>query len=178
MRRTTGCPASTAACAARHTGAPVHQVNAHTLAQGGHRFAAVTLTDVLEHIPDPRSALRRVRDALAPGGWTAIKVPNAPAQRFKESARARLRRGYVATIADNLVHVNQFSARSLAEALQREGFTEVRVTVAAPEMPECHGTPSFADRLARAAAYGVARVMPMGTRTPLAFNLQAYARRD
>jgi len=29
----------------------------------------------------------------------------------------------------------------------------------------------------RAVLYGVARALPMGTRTPLAFNLQAYARR-
>jgi hypothetical protein len=89
-----------------------------------------------------------------------------------------LRRGYAPTIADNLVHVNQFSARALAEALRRESFTKVRVTVAVPEMPEGQGAPSAADRLVRSVSYGVARALPLGIRTPLAFNLQAYARRD
>ena len=169
---------ATAAFAARASGGVVHQGNLFTWRPESPAYDAITLTDVLEHIPDPRSALRRVHDALAPGGWTAIKVPNAPAQRFKEAARARLRPGYSPTIADNLVHVNHFSARALAEALQRERFFGITVEVAAPEMPEGHGAPSAADRFVRTISHGIARALPMGTRTPLAFNLQAYARRD
>jgi len=169
---------ATATFAASASGGIIHQGNLFTWQPAAPIYDAITLTDVLEHIPDPRSALRRVRAALAPGGWTAIKVPNAPAQRFKESARARLRRGYSPTIADNLVHVNHFSAPALAEALRREDFEHISVTVAAPEMPEGHGALSVADRLVRTLSYTVARALPLGTRTPLAFNLQAYARRD
>ena len=168
---------ATAAFAAQASGGVVHHGNLFTWAPAP-IYDAITLTDVLEHIPYPRSALRRVRDALAPGGWTALKVPNAPAQRVKEAARSRLHRGYTPTIADNLVHVNHFSAPALAEALRREGFIGVTVGVAAPEMPEGHGAPSAVDRFIRALAYGTARSLPMGERTPLAFNLQAYARRD
>ena len=76
------------------------------------------------------------------------------------------------------MHVNQFSARSLSEALARESFTGIRVVVAAPEMPERLDASSTADRFVRNVSYGVARALPMSTRTPLAFNLQAYARRD
>ncbi|HKY05503.1 MAG TPA: methyltransferase domain-containing protein, partial [Blastocatellia bacterium] len=43
----------TSAFAARKTGLPVHRVNAHSLAQRLKRYDAVTLLDVLEHIPDP-----------------------------------------------------------------------------------------------------------------------------
>ena len=169
---------ATAAFAARASGGVIHHGNLFTWQPSAPIYDAVTLTDVLEHIPDPRSALRRVRNVLAPGGWTAIKVPNAPAQRFKEATRARLRPGYAPTIADNLVHVNHFSARSLSQALAGEGFAGIRVVVAAPEMPEGRDTPSAADRFVRTISYGVARALPMGTRTPLAFNLQAYAHRD
>src|SRR5689334_12281127 len=42
----------TAAYAAGRTGSTVHRVNAHTLALHGHRYDAVVLTDVLEHIPE------------------------------------------------------------------------------------------------------------------------------
>ena len=65
----------TAACAARRTGAPVHQVNAHTLAAGGRRFHAITLTDVLEHIPEPVALLTTVAGLVEPGGSIAVKVP-------------------------------------------------------------------------------------------------------
>ena len=136
------------------------------------------MTDVLEHIPDPRSALRRAHALLAPGGWIAVKVPNAPVQRVKEHVRSWLRPGYQPALADNLVHVNHFGPASLRTALEREGFSSVDVFVGAPELPDGEAVASRLDRLARAVAYRVAGALPGGTRTPLAFNLQAYARRD
>ena len=47
-------------------------------------YDAITLTDVLEHVPEPRSVLRKAARLLSDGGWIAIKVPNGPAQRIKE----------------------------------------------------------------------------------------------
>ena len=168
----------TAAYAAAASGGRVHHGNLDTWSPAGAGYDAITMTDVLEHIPDPRAALRRAHALLAPGGWIAVKVPNAPVQRLKESVRSRLRRGYQPALADNLVHVNHFGPGSLRTALQREGFDAVDVRVAAPEMPEGTGIGSRTDRVARTLAYRVAGSIPGGTRTPLAFNLQAYARRD
>ena len=108
--------------------------------------------------PQPRSVLRRVSGFLAPGGWVAVKVPNGPAQRVKEHMRAWLTPGYRATIADNLVHVNHFSARSLAAALRAEGFTDVLVVAAVPEYPPAGAI----DRLVRRAAFVPARTTPGG----------------
>lgn len=160
----------TAAFAAAATGARVHQGNVYTF-DADAAYDAVTLTDVLEHIPEPRAVLRRVARYLAPGGWIAVKVPNGPAQRFKEGARALVQRGYEARLADNLVHVNHFSPSSLRRALEQEGFRDIAVMAGAPEYPA-----DAMGRLVRRLAFLPARVVPGAVHTPLALNLQAYAR--
>ena len=71
--------ARTAACAARRTGAAVHQVNVHALSADGRRYEAVTLTDVLEHVPEPLSVLKVIGDMLEPGDSIAVKVPHGRA---------------------------------------------------------------------------------------------------
>jgi SAM-dependent methyltransferase len=166
----------TAAYAAEVSGAVVHQGNIHTFTPS-RCYNAVTLTDVLEHVPQPLDVLRRVRTFLCADGWLSIKVPNGPAQRVKETLRARLRPSYRATLADNLVHVNHFSAASLARALTSAGFRDVTVGPAAPELSE-GPAPKGASHWGRLAAYHVARVLPGGAASPLAFNLQAYGRRS
>ena len=161
----------TAAFAATATGAPVHQGNVHTF-DAEAAYDAVTLTDVLEHIPQPRAVLRRVARYLAPGGWVAVKVPSGPAQRFKERTRAVLQRGYEARLADNLVHVNHFSPASLRRALEEEGFRDVAILAGAPEYPA-----GAFGRLVRRLAFLPARLVPGAVHTPVALNLQAYGRR-
>lgn len=166
----------TAAYAAQRSGAPVHQGNIHTF-MPARCYDAVTLTDVLEHVPRPLEVLTRARTYICPGGWLAIKVPNGPAQRVKETLRARLRPSYRATLADNLVHVNHFSPSSLRLALERTGFVEVAVTTGAPEISPGGSIAARASRTARLSAFHVARAIPGGVRLPLALNLQAYGRR-
>ena len=39
-------------------------------------FNVITLMDVLEHLPDPGSALAKINTLLVPGGAVFIKVPN------------------------------------------------------------------------------------------------------
>ena len=39
-------------------------------------FDLVTITDVLEHLEDPRACLRAARDRLAPGGVVVVSTPN------------------------------------------------------------------------------------------------------
>lgn len=163
--------ARTAAFAAAATGAPIHRGNVHTF-DADAEFDAVTLTDVLEHIPDPRAVLRRAARYLVPGGWIAVKVPNGPAQRIKERVRAAVTPGYRPTLADNLVHVNHFSPGSLKRALEAEGFSDVSVVAGVPEFPS--PGPSS---LLRRTLFRIARSMPGGLHTPLALNLQAYGRR-
>lgn len=39
-------------------------------------FELITLTDVLEHLEDPRACLRALHDRLAPGGLLVVSTPN------------------------------------------------------------------------------------------------------
>jgi len=167
---------ATSAFAARATGLPVHRVDARELSTRGRRYGAATLVDVLEHIPHPVAVLETLRGVLEPGGWLAVKVPHGPVQLRKERLRARLRPGYRATVADNLIHVNHFGPRSLALALARAGFGEVAVRVAPPELipPGGPAAPRAAVNAARRATWALARLFP--ARSPLALHLLAYAR--
>jgi SAM-dependent methyltransferase len=162
----------TAAHAAARTGLPVHRLSAERLPELGRQFNAVTLTDVLEHIPEPVTLLSIVRRVVTDGGWVAVKVPCGPAQLLKETWRARLSSGYRATLADNLVHINHFSPRALRAALERAGFDEITIEIAAPECPPG----ARASALVRLALYNAGRRVPGGVHTPIALHLQAFAR--
>jgi len=167
----------TAAFAATRTGLPVHSVNVDQLVLAGRSYGAVTLIDVLEHVPHPLALLSRIYDALEPGGWAVIKVPSAPAQRQKENMRARLRKGYRPRLADNLVHVNHFSPASLRRALQRAGLRDAWIGIGPPELPPARGGLAIISNIARRTLYRAAWFVPGGVHTPLALNLLAYARR-
>jgi SAM-dependent methyltransferase len=166
----------TAACAQRRTGAIVHRVSIDAIAGEGRCYTAVTITDVLEHIPDPVHVLTAAARLLAPGGVVAVKVPCGPAQLRKEQALSTIDRARPMSLADNLVHVNHFSPLSLRMALERAGFAEVTIGAGAPEL-RCDGpvVARLAANALRLAVYGAAR-LPGGAHTPLALNLQAFAR--
>jgi SAM-dependent methyltransferase len=164
--------ARTASYAAARTGLRVHHLNVNQLPSLHDDYDAVTMTDVLEHIPDPLATLVSVREKLGRGGWIAVKVPCGPAQQFKETCRARLAAAYRPRLADNLVHVSHFSPSSLRLALERAGFSSISIEVGAPELPPV----DKASTALRLALYGLGRVVPFATRTPLALNLQAFAR--
>ncbi|HMD36213.1 MAG TPA: methyltransferase domain-containing protein [Vicinamibacterales bacterium] len=165
----------TAEYAGRRTGASVSHMNVRALQTTGRRYGAVTLTDVLEHIPQPVNLLATVSSLVEAGGCVAVKVPSGPAQAFKERMLAALTKRRV-SLADNLVHVNHFSPRSLALALARAGLVDVAVGAGAPELPVAAGAPGTLSNAVRRIAYAAAR-LPGAVHTPLALNLQAYGSR-
>lgn len=167
----------TAAFAAARTGLPVHSVNVDRLVLSGQSYGAITLIDVLEHVPDPVTLLSKIHDALTPGGWVVVKVPSGPAQRQKERMRARLRKGYRPRLADNLVHVNHFSPASLRTGLERAGLRRVAVEIGPPELPPAQRGLAALSNVARRSLYHAGKLLPGGIHTPLALNLLAYARR-
>jgi SAM-dependent methyltransferase len=167
----------TAAFAAHRTGASVRQLNVHEVEAGTARFDAVTVTDVLEHIPDPVRVLTRVHALLSDGGWIAVKVPCGPSQLRKETWRGRLLRGYQPTVADNLVHVSHFSPGALRRALERAGFADIHMCLGAPGLPVGGGARGWISRQVRLGLHRLSCLLPGGVHLPITFNLQAYARR-
>jgi SAM-dependent methyltransferase len=166
----------TAAYAAERTGLRIRQLNVHEL-DVAEPFDAVTITDVLEHIPRPAHVLQRIFRLLAPSGWVSVKVPAGPAQLRKETWRGRLRATYRPTIADNLVHVSHFSPGSLRRVMQQAGFADVSVVPGAPELYEGGGLKRRVDHAGRLALYTASRLLPGGVHLPMSLNLQAYGRR-
>jgi SAM-dependent methyltransferase len=167
----------TASFAAARTGLPVHSVNVTEMPLAERAYGAITLIDVLEHVPDPVALLSAATAALEPGGWIVVKVPSGPAQRQKERARALLRRGYRPRLADNLVHVNHFSPNALRASLRRAGLTTITVDIAPPELPPAQSLRTTASNLLRRSLYACGRMIPGGLNTPLALNLLAFGRR-
>jgi SAM-dependent methyltransferase len=167
----------TASFASARTGLPVHSVNVEQVQLSGRTYSAITLIDVLEHVPDPLPLLARVGDALQPGGWIVVKVPSGPAQRQKERTRARLHRGYRPRLADNLVHVNHFSAGALVTSFERVGLRATTVEIAPPELPPAHNFGSRASNLLRRSLYLGGRLLPGSVHTPLALNLLAFGQK-
>ncbi len=165
----------TAAVAARKTGAPIHRENILAFPRD-RQYGAVTLTDVLEHLPRPMATLSALGRLVEPGGWIAVKVPAGQNQLLKETLRSGLRRR-AARVATNFGHVNQFSVRSLRTAIERAGFVDVEVRIGCPELFEKKTLRLRASNAVRMAVYRGGSALPGGVHTPLALNLQAYARR-
>lgn len=160
--------------AIRMTGRPVHRMMAADLVETGVRYDAITLTDVLEHIPNPVRVLTDLKKLLAPGGWISIKVPSGINQLRKQRIRKALGQVDRAEISTSLVHVNHFSPNALKTALKRAGFVVPIVGVGAPELPPGGGIKGSLDRKIRQCVFQLARI-PLAVYSPLALNLQAFA---
>ncbi len=76
---------------------------------------SVCLWHTLEHIPDPSGMLKRLRDALRPGGTLLIEVPNGGSLLATREGRA-----WVALEPD--VHVAQWNPRALRALLERTEY--------------------------------------------------------
>ena len=168
---------ATAAFASAASGGRVHQGNMLHVHSGRRDVRRLTLTDVLEHVPEPGSSCGRLLVACR---WRLDCDQGAKRARTAGQGAcsiARLLRGYRPSLADNLVHVNHFSPVSLRMALEREGFRDVAICVAAPG--DAGRRRRQRQSIARCAVWRSvpSRAMPGGSRTPLAFNLQAYGRR-
>lgn len=138
-----------AAAARQRSGATVHERGVLDSGLPAETFGGVTLWDVLEHLPDPRAALRSVRTLLRPGGTVVIGTPN----RRGVSLRLLGRRSSAICPPE---HLFVATARGLRLALAGEGL---EVTSIRSEQVRLHdwsgrgggsGTPGAPDRYQRA----------------------------
>lgn len=89
--------------------APLHgTIETYLEQHGAGSLDAVVSSNVLEHLPDDVECMRRIREALRPGGAFAIYVP----------ARAELFGSLDASVG----HLRRYSRRMLSERLEQAGF--------------------------------------------------------
>ena len=82
-------------------------------------YDAIHMSDVLEHIQDPRALLRGVHRALRPGGVLCVATPND----FNPIQTAlRAERDFAPWWVSAPDHINYFSFDSLQRLLERHGF--------------------------------------------------------
>lgn len=81
-------------------------------------YDAITLSHVIEHVPDPVSTLRAVRRALKPGGRVWLATPNLQSPGHRALGRRWLH-------LDPPRHLALFTGASLRRALGAAGFTDV-----------------------------------------------------
>jgi 2-polyprenyl-3-methyl-5-hydroxy-6-metoxy-1,4-benzoquinol methylase len=80
-------------------------------------YDAVTLVDVLEHLPDPLGTLKEIRRVLKPDGFLYIVTPNIA------SVTAKLMRSRWWGL--RAAHIYYFSPRTLTALLKKAGFEPV-----------------------------------------------------
>ncbi len=94
--------------------------DSHTLPFASHTFDALFFWHVLEHLENPRKALREAHRILQPGGIVLIEVPNLASVQ----ARAFGNRWFHLAFDVHFWHFNPTTLRLLME---RGGFTHVHV---------------------------------------------------
>ena len=82
-------------------------------------FSVITMIEVLEHLPDPVSALRECHGLLGEGGLLVLQTANM------EGLQARYWKERYAYFMPG--HLSYFSLKNLAGLLERLGFRRVRV---------------------------------------------------
>ena len=87
-------------------------------------FALVTMKHVLEHTPEPRSALREVRRVLRPGGGLFIAIPHAG---YAKAMRAPQASRYYLPAAHGREHFVYYTPRTLTRLIEEEGMRVVAV---------------------------------------------------
>lgn len=81
-------------------------------------FDALVLSHVVEHLPNPRAALRQAREALNPGGVVYVAVPDLGSVQFRVLGRRW-------NTIHPLVHLQYFNQASLTRLLEDAGFEVV-----------------------------------------------------
>jgi SAM-dependent methyltransferase len=90
-------------------------------------FTLATMKHVLEHTPDPRSALREVRRVLRPGGGLFIAIPHGG---YGKSLRRPQQSQFYLPQRHGREHFVYYTPRTLTKLLENEGFRVARVNPA------------------------------------------------
>jgi SAM-dependent methyltransferase len=88
-------------------------------------FDLFICTEVLEHVADPRAALRFMRKNAAPGALLGMTVPDCERSYVEACFDMLAEDGRLSPVFNPWEHLNYFSAESLRRLLAEEGFTVI-----------------------------------------------------
>ena len=128
-------------------------------ADGG--FDVVTCWDVLEHVPDPRSALHALHALVQPGGFLFLSTPDAG------SLCARLMGRYWHYVNPSQ-HITLFSRPNLSTLLRESGFVPVEIVT----LGHYYRVQYVFDRLLQIHRCGLPRVLLRGVQGCCSFGLE------
>lgn len=120
-------PSEDAATRGRERGLPIHTASLADFAQRDDArgsFDAVTLLNVLEHVPDPSGVLAAVHDLLSPNGVVCIRVPNDFSRIQRAAEHVLDKAPWWVAVPD---HVNYFDHDSLLAFLDGHGFEPLQL---------------------------------------------------
>ncbi len=101
-------------------------------------FDVVTMTDVFEHVVNPREVLRAIRRVIRPDGLLFIKVPNGRFNILKFQIR-RLLGKKNADDFDSYEHVVHYTEETLTKMLEASGFEPLEIMIDPPvQLPVWH----------------------------------------
>lgn len=102
-------------------------------------FDIVTMTDVLEHISEPRPILKDIRRIMKKDGILFIKVPNGSYNLMKLWLAKKMGKLSDYDIFDSYEHVTHYTHNTLKKLLESEGFAVKKVLIGRPiQLPVWH----------------------------------------
>ncbi len=127
----------------------------------GPRCDIITFFEVLEHMPDPRIALRAAAQQLAPGGHLLASLPGQRFSRWKVWPRRRLgiRALLVPLVLGAGNHLHHFSVAGLRRTLHDVGLTVVASGALPPDYNYLANRRSAALKRAWSALAGLGAVL-------------------
>lgn len=95
-------------------------------------FDVITMTDVFEHLTEPKQVLNEVRRVLKPDGILFIKVPNALFNVLKLRVLKLFGRLKDYDIFDSYEHVVHYSHSTLKKMIEGQGFKVMKIGIGMP----------------------------------------------
>ena len=126
--------------ATTHNGLHAHNCFLHELPHSEHAsFDVVALSDVFEHICDPKAFLKDAAPFLADDGVLFVKVPNARWNLFKQRVLGAMGRRPTQGVWDSYEHVVHYTDATLRRMLEESGFEVLTMTIGLPvQIPVWH----------------------------------------
>lgn len=95
-------------------------------------YSIVILDNVLEHVPEPRSTMRLIREVLADGAFVYVSVPSYEPRSLARQLNAHLRGEALDMTINPWEHLNYFSLTHLDLLMGEAGLSRLR----AADLPE------------------------------------------